>query len=337
MTGRRAALDRRYRKLLRAYPAGYRATRGEEILGTYLDTAGAGRGWPSAADARDVVAGGVRQHLRARHATGLIDGLPVAAGLALGAAAVLAAVWLCLVEFRPVWPGFVTVPFGPFNSLGAVAWLGWLAAGAAGVARPGPAARRAVLAALAATVAVVPAAALSPFDRPPLLVLVPQVALGVLALGVPGRSGRRGWRAVPAAVGMAVAAVVAAAVVAAVAVAAAGWVGPGGVFAYRLVGGPVLAAGAATVAVGSIAAAYGLERRGAGRRGWWAVLLLLPPFTLLVVEPLARAAANVVGVPNPQWGFLAGVAVGGTVLAGAGLPVAIVTGARYVRRPPSAG
>ncbi|MEU4427969.1 hypothetical protein AB0F81_45725, partial [Actinoplanes sp. NPDC024001] len=58
-------LERRYRRLVRIfYPAGYRAERGTEIVGTYLALASPDRRWPSAADAGDLAAGGLRQRLR---------------------------------------------------------------------------------------------------------------------------------------------------------------------------------------------------------------------------------------------------------------------------------
>jgi hypothetical protein len=79
MTG---ALERRYRRLLRAYPAAYRAERGDEIVGTFLDTAGPDRRWPHVRDAADLLGDGLRQHLRARHARGLEAGAPLAATLA---------------------------------------------------------------------------------------------------------------------------------------------------------------------------------------------------------------------------------------------------------------
>ena len=58
------SLERRYRKLLRAYPVGYRAQREEEILGTYLELASQDRRWPAARDAADVLAGSLRERLR---------------------------------------------------------------------------------------------------------------------------------------------------------------------------------------------------------------------------------------------------------------------------------
>jgi hypothetical protein len=54
------ALERRCRLLLRAYPAEYRADRGEEIIGTLLEATPPGRSWPLARDVRALAAGGLR-------------------------------------------------------------------------------------------------------------------------------------------------------------------------------------------------------------------------------------------------------------------------------------
>ena len=64
-------LMRRTRLLLRFYPPGYRARRGEEILDTLLETTRPGRGWPPAREVASVIGGG----LRARRAANLNQGL----------------------------------------------------------------------------------------------------------------------------------------------------------------------------------------------------------------------------------------------------------------------
>src|SRR5262249_22164662 len=48
------ALERRYRRLLLAYPAEYRRERGDEIVGILLDDAAPGRTWPDWSDAADL-------------------------------------------------------------------------------------------------------------------------------------------------------------------------------------------------------------------------------------------------------------------------------------------
>ena len=53
-------LECRIRLMLRAYPPGYRADRGEEVLGTLLEATADGRDWPSARDCWSLLAGGTR-------------------------------------------------------------------------------------------------------------------------------------------------------------------------------------------------------------------------------------------------------------------------------------
>jgi len=64
-------LERRARWLLRAYPAAYRADRGEEITGTLRETVPPGRDWPPSREAVALVAAG----LRARREANLRQGL----------------------------------------------------------------------------------------------------------------------------------------------------------------------------------------------------------------------------------------------------------------------
>lgn len=73
-------LVRRTRLLLRCYPKAYRASRGEEILDTLLETTRPGRDWPPAREMASLVGGG----LRARKAANLSQG--VGATLRQGAA-----------------------------------------------------------------------------------------------------------------------------------------------------------------------------------------------------------------------------------------------------------
>lgn len=58
-------LERRYRRLLRAYPASYRAAREDEIVAVLLDAAPPEKQRPSAADALDLVRGGLVARWRA--------------------------------------------------------------------------------------------------------------------------------------------------------------------------------------------------------------------------------------------------------------------------------
>jgi hypothetical protein len=61
------ALERRYRRLLRAYPAGYRAGRAEEMVGTLLETAPPDRNWPSWREAGALLRGGLRARALENH------------------------------------------------------------------------------------------------------------------------------------------------------------------------------------------------------------------------------------------------------------------------------
>lgn len=80
-------LERRCRRLLRAYPRAYRAGRGEEILGTLLDAAPADRNWPPARDAWSLITGGLRVRAARNRQLSLAANLRLAALLA-------AALWL---------------------------------------------------------------------------------------------------------------------------------------------------------------------------------------------------------------------------------------------------
>ena len=71
-----SSLERRCRRLLRAYPAWYRRGRGEEMLDTLLEASPPGRRWPSFRDTRALMIGG----LRVRGWTWLLSMLWVAAG-----------------------------------------------------------------------------------------------------------------------------------------------------------------------------------------------------------------------------------------------------------------
>jgi hypothetical protein len=82
------ALERRYRRLLRAYPASYRAARGDEMLTTLVENAQPGGAWPSWRETRALVLGGLQvrtlQHRRQSTAANLR--LSVMLGLAVSIA-----------------------------------------------------------------------------------------------------------------------------------------------------------------------------------------------------------------------------------------------------------
>ncbi|MGY4910343.1 hypothetical protein [Micromonospora aurantiaca (nom. illeg.)] len=81
-------LEKRYRTLLRAYPAGYRRERADELIDTLIGDEPTARRWPSAREAASLVRGGLRVY------GGSTAGRPTAVlfwqGLHLGALAVLA-------------------------------------------------------------------------------------------------------------------------------------------------------------------------------------------------------------------------------------------------------
>ncbi len=181
-------LESRYRRLLWAYPGDYRIERGDEIVGTYLDTVGPGRRWPSPHDALDLLGGGLRERLRGYGALGLAAGFPLAATAALSTLVAVAAFLLLQVEFED--PRFARLdPVGPFQTLGAVIWLGWLVVGLAATTLPGSWARTAAAGGLLLTIAVPPVAAVIGQPGPPLFVLVPTVALGLVTLALPSHPG----------------------------------------------------------------------------------------------------------------------------------------------------
>ncbi|GAA5066393.1 hypothetical protein HNP84_001147 [Thermocatellispora tengchongensis] len=97
------ALERRYRRLLLAYPPGYRAAHGEELIGTLLETAAPGRATPPLAEAVALVHGGLRARAE-RAATG-----PAwADGLHLGVTVLVVAGFAALLPYAgsiPVWTG----------------------------------------------------------------------------------------------------------------------------------------------------------------------------------------------------------------------------------------
>ncbi|WP_326563524.1 hypothetical protein [Micromonospora peucetia] len=287
-------LERRYHRLLRAYPADYRRARGAEIVGTYLDLAGPGRRWPSPADAADLLRGGLRQRLRAAGAADLIPGVRLAAVLAFLTATALAAVWSVL-ELRPPRAEWGVPSAGPFVSLGIGVWAAWLLAAVVYAAAPGRWTRRAVALALLLAVAVVPVAALAGLPRPPLFVLLPQVGLGLVALGLPER--------LPPLLQAAPLLVVAAGVLAGVNLL------PQYASYYDWTASGILPGAAVVLLVVVLLLGTGLALR-ADHRGGWALAVLLTPIGLLFLHPLAGAIdGNMRGAPNPGWYALAATAV----------------------------
>ncbi|MGW4153827.1 hypothetical protein ACWEDF_11815 [Micromonospora chersina] len=256
-------LRERYAKLLRWYPAAYRADRGAEIVDTYVELAAAGQRRPRPGDVVDLMVGGLRQHLRARNALGLADALPLAGTLALMTATVLAGIWLISTEGYGGQYAFGPPLLGPFHTIGVFAWVAWLLAPLAALAGLG---RWAVAAAITVTVGVVVAVSVVPaLDltalHPPLSVLVPQIGLGILALAA---DNRRSVRDTAVVVAPAAAAAVLAALVA----------------GEHHIGREGLSAAALILVVAVIAMGVFFTARR-DRRAWWPAVLFLWPVLLL--------------------------------------------------------
>ncbi|WP_434739302.1 hypothetical protein [Micromonospora sp. SH-82] len=297
-------LERRYRKLLRVYPTSYRQARGAEIIGTYLDLAESERRWPSILDVTDVLAGGIRERLRAVGAADLLPGVRLAAVLSFITATTLAGFWAA-AETVTVSDTWGSPSFGPFATTGIVVWASWLLAAVVHVLAPARV-HIAIGLALSTTAAVVPVAALFELPRPYMFVLVPQAMLGFLALAIPTHTARR-HRLMPLTVA------------AAAALIAAGALSGRSTWFYRFsYGGAFLPeAGAALLLTAMLTAAI-LSLRG-DTRGLWAIFVLLTPIGLLALYPLTENIAPVVGAGHADFRVATGTAavvflLGGTTL-----------------------
>ncbi|MFC0004311.1 hypothetical protein [Micromonospora siamensis] len=297
-------LERRYLRLLWAYPAEYRRARGAEIVGTYLDLADPGRRRPSLADAADLVRGGLRERLRAAGVTDLLPGVRLAAALAFLAATALAGFW-AVPELHPPASEFGLQPVGPFASLGMAAWAAWLLAAVGYALTPPRWARPLLWLAVAVTALILPVSAATGLSRPPLFVLAPQLALGVVALGLPPRAPAPA-RLIP------LATAVGAVAFAALPVPYVLLVGYRDVWTFDI---PV------AVGVVLLLVATAVAIRPGRRwdfRGGWALLILSTPIGLLVVHELARSVER-----NPTWTTLAATATAVGLLGPALLAAAL--------------
>ena len=269
-------LERRYARWTALfYPADYRRTRGSELVDTYLSLAAPDRRRPSPADIADLAAGGLRQHLRT--ARGLGPGFRLAGLLALTTATACATWWAILEALAPTpsWSSQV----GPFLSLAVAAWATWLLAAVVYLAATGRWFRWAVSLAILVTAGIVPAAALTGLPRPPLSVLLPQIALGVVALGA---TGQRLWR-------VRLMPIAAAAAILPIAIGTAPTLDL--ISGYYSLAATALPAAAVTLLIGALLIALSLAVRR-DYHGAWAMLILLTPIGMLAVNPLGAVLDN---------------------------------------------
>ncbi|MGI5244225.1 hypothetical protein [Dactylosporangium sp. CA-139066] len=287
-------LERRYARWMALfYPADDRRKRGSELVDTYLALAAPGRRRPSPADIADLAAGGLRRRLRT--APGL--GFGLAGLLALTTTSAFAS-WWAVLEVLASRAAPRPTQIEPFLSLGVAAWALWLLAAVVHAVAPGRWFRRAAVLAVLVTAGVLPAAVLTGIFRPPLSVLLPQVVLGVVALGASARY--RWWvRLAPLA---------AAALTVPVAVATEPRLGFNGDYYPSAV--VALPAAAVTLLIGATLLALGLAARH-DSRGVWALLILLTPIGILALNPIGAMLDNAgPGRPIvPEWSSMAAAGV----------------------------
>lgn len=181
-------LERRYRRLLLAYPRWYRQRRGEEMLTTLLEGSRPGQRRPAAGQAVALLVHGAATRLDLGEGGALGATAAAAASPTLAAAAVLSLAALIFGELfnaRPAgWPPLQRM--GPFLTLGWVAYLAWIAAFVLDLATASRLQRPAVAVAVTVTVLVIPLGdAIGP-GRPLLSVLAALVVLGLPSLLRPG-------------------------------------------------------------------------------------------------------------------------------------------------------
>jgi hypothetical protein len=101
-----ARLERRARALLRAYPAGYRRDRGEEIIGTLLEATPPGRSVPLARDAWALLNGGRNARAARNRALSAPESLRLAALLGLAIFVGRTVAYPTLFFYYDSWTGF---------------------------------------------------------------------------------------------------------------------------------------------------------------------------------------------------------------------------------------
>ncbi|HEV7709362.1 MAG TPA: hypothetical protein VGP16_14280 [Asanoa sp.] len=291
MTPERAEelLSRRYRWLLHTYPAGYRDSRGEEIVGLLLDAARPGRRWPTPAEAADLLFGGLRRRMGWFPFVAVSAGLSGAGVVAFALAAGLSLFWLTGYELagEPNWIQEGVSHLGPFETAAPIMYAAWIVT-AAVVCLVGRYARLLILLSVSLVAAMPYLADLFGLPQPPgdflllsnLLYLEPPtldfdtllIVLGLVALAMPARPAPRTRRAIAAAV---------------VAIAAAGWAGgwlatQSADYAYVRHGA---FAGAGVAAVAAILVCVGLTIERAQRSSWRQSVVALSFMMLPLVLP----------------------------------------------------
>jgi hypothetical protein len=119
-------LERRARTLLRAYPADYRRDRADELIGTLLEATPAGQSFPSARDARALIAGGVRARAARNRRLSTTANLRLALLLGLSIFLAFNVNWyLAGQQVGPIGPGWLAIAAGLLGAAAALApWLG---------------------------------------------------------------------------------------------------------------------------------------------------------------------------------------------------------------------
>lgn len=118
-------LELAYRRLLRAYPAGYRRARGDEIVSTLLAAARPGRRRPTIAEAGDLVYHGIRTRVRAMRcgvaapAAGEAIGLAAVVSLTVAAAVAVAIIVGVSVLAQPVFARSTASGYPPLVRAGS--------------------------------------------------------------------------------------------------------------------------------------------------------------------------------------------------------------------------
>ncbi|WP_305788302.1 hypothetical protein [Symbioplanes lichenis] len=327
-----------YERLLFAYPRRYRRERGRELVDMYRELT-SDRGRPRAADAVDLIAGGLRERLRTVGLGGLAQALPTAALFSLTALSALSVYFVVAFELHPDTAQFVNK--APVASWYATAFAGWLVTAVLFAVAPARVARIGAAVSLALVI-VGPVLRLVDAPVPDLKMFIPfpLAVVGAVAVALPATASRAA-RLAP----IVAAAITAVAAVVQVPIPGAElWFGGGSMWdagegtygvccAYRLPATYALhLAGVGLLLAGVIAAVLGA--RSGRTRGGWTLLILATPVAALTsmwlsnVEPMLTWTSRVTGWDEYQ-SLVAGVLA---MLVTAVLLPALISLRRFVRR-----